>query len=41
MPNADTSKWVTAEQIADTIAFLSSEAGAAFYGANMEVYGKA
>jgi NAD(P)-dependent dehydrogenase (short-subunit alcohol dehydrogenase family) len=41
MPNADTSKWVTAEQIADAIAFLSSEAGAAFYGANLEVYGRA
>lgn len=41
MPKADVSKWVTAEQIADTIAFLSSDAAAGLYGANLEVYGRA
>ncbi len=40
MPNADTSKWVTAEELADTIAFLSSEASNGLYGANVEVYGR-
>ncbi len=40
MPNADTSKWVTAEELADTIAFLSSEAANGLYGANVEVYGR-
>ena len=41
MPKADPSKWVTAEQVADAVAFLSSQAGSAFYGANLEVYGRA
>jgi NAD(P)-dependent dehydrogenase (short-subunit alcohol dehydrogenase family) len=40
MPDADPSKWVTPDQIADAIAFLASDAGAGFYGANLEVYGR-
>jgi NAD(P)-dependent dehydrogenase (short-subunit alcohol dehydrogenase family) len=40
MPNADASKWVTPEELADTIAFLSSEASNGLYGANVEVYGR-
>lgn len=41
MPNADTSKWVTPEQLAETIVFLSSDAANGLYGANVEVYGRA
>ena len=41
MPNADTAKWVTPEQLADTIAFLSSDAANGMYGASVEVYGRA
>jgi NAD(P)-dependent dehydrogenase (short-subunit alcohol dehydrogenase family) len=41
MPKADFSKWVKPEQIADAIAFLSSDAGSAFYGTNLEVYARA
>lgn len=40
MPNADFSKWVTPAQIAETIAFLASPAGAGYHGANMELYGR-
>ncbi len=41
MPNADPSKWVTVDQLADAIAFLASPQAAALYGANLEVYGRA
>lgn len=41
MPNADFSRWVTPEQIAETIFFLASAAGDAYHGANMEIYGRA
>lgn len=41
MPKADTSKWVTVEEMADAIAFLASPASAGMYGANLEVYGRA
>jgi NAD(P)-dependent dehydrogenase (short-subunit alcohol dehydrogenase family) len=40
MPNADPSKWVTAEQIADAMAFLASDAAAGIYGTNLELYGR-
>lgn len=40
MPNANFDKWVKAEQIADTIAFLISEAGGGIYGANLEISGQ-
>jgi NAD(P)-dependent dehydrogenase (short-subunit alcohol dehydrogenase family) len=40
MPNADPSKWVTAEQIANTLVFLASDAGSAVHGASIEVYGR-
>lgn len=41
MPNADFSKWVTPDDVANTILFLASERGAAFYGSSLEVYGRA
>lgn len=41
MPKADFSKWVTPEQIADVIAFLSSDAASAISGASVPVYNKA
>jgi 3-oxoacyl-[acyl-carrier protein] reductase len=41
MPDADFSKWVTPEHIADTIHFLASPAGDAYNGANLEIYGRA
>lgn len=41
MPKADTSKWVTVEQVADAIAFLASPASAALYGANLDLSGRA
>lgn len=41
MPDADFEAWVTPEQIAETIAFLTSPAGTAYHGANMELYGRA
>jgi len=41
MPNADFSKWVTPEELANTIAFLASEAANGLYGASLEVYGRA
>ena len=41
MPKADTSKWVTVEQMADAIAFLASPASSGIYGTNLEVFGRA
>ena len=40
MPNADFSKWVAPEAIADVIAFLASDAARAVNGAALPVYGK-
>jgi NAD(P)-dependent dehydrogenase (short-subunit alcohol dehydrogenase family) len=41
MPNADWTKWVAPAQLAATIAFLASDAGAATSGAAIPVYGRA
>ncbi|MBW4437369.1 MAG: SDR family NAD(P)-dependent oxidoreductase [Pleurocapsa minor GSE-CHR-MK-17-07R] len=41
MPDADVSKWVTPEQVADTIAFLASDAASALHGVSLEVYNRA
>jgi len=41
MPNADFSKWVNPEHIADVILFLASDASKATSGASVPVYGKA
>lgn len=41
MPDADFSKWVTPEQIANTIAFLASESASAITGDAIAVYNKA
>lgn len=40
MPNADFSKWVTPEQIADAMAFLASESANAISGDSLQVYGR-
>lgn len=40
MPNADFSKWVTTEQLADAVAFLASDEASAINGASLEVYGR-
>jgi NAD(P)-dependent dehydrogenase (short-subunit alcohol dehydrogenase family) len=39
MPNADFSRWVTPEAIADVVLFLASEAARAIHGAAIPVYG--
>jgi NAD(P)-dependent dehydrogenase (short-subunit alcohol dehydrogenase family) len=39
MPQADTSKWVPPEQIAATMRFLCSEAGASINGIRVPIYG--
>jgi NAD(P)-dependent dehydrogenase (short-subunit alcohol dehydrogenase family) len=41
MPNADYSKWVTPEQIAATVRFLTSHEASAINGASIPVYGRA
>jgi len=41
MPNADFTKWVAPEAIADVISFLASDASRAINGAALPVYGKA
>jgi NAD(P)-dependent dehydrogenase (short-subunit alcohol dehydrogenase family) len=38
MPNADFSRWVTQEQIADTMAFLASDAAKAISGQALGIY---
>lgn len=40
MPNADPAKWVTADDLADVILFLSSPEGAKLNGASIEVFGR-
>ena len=40
MPDADRSRWVTPEQIADLMLYLCSDAGAALNGASIPVYGR-
>ena len=39
-PGGDYSQWVPGEQFADTIAFLTSPAGGAFYGGLLPLHGK-
>jgi NAD(P)-dependent dehydrogenase (short-subunit alcohol dehydrogenase family) len=39
MPNADFSKWVAPEAIADVILFLASDGARAIHGAAIPVYG--
>lgn len=39
MSNADTSRWVTPEQIADTMRFLCSDGAAAINGDKIRIYG--
>lgn len=41
MPNADFSRWVTPQQIADVMAFLASDAASAISGDSVGVYGRA
>jgi NAD(P)-dependent dehydrogenase (short-subunit alcohol dehydrogenase family) len=41
MPDADTRKWVTPDQLAGAIAFLASDAASAIHGATLEVYNRA
>lgn len=40
MPSSDFSRWVTAEQIAETMAFLSSDGASAISGQVIGVYNK-
>jgi NAD(P)-dependent dehydrogenase (short-subunit alcohol dehydrogenase family) len=40
MPNADYSRWVTPNAIADVIIFLASESARAISGASIPVYGR-
>lgn len=40
MPNADTSKWVPADAIADVVVFLASDAARAITGAALPVFGR-
>lgn len=41
MPNADFSKWVTPQDVANAIAFLSSDEARALHGVSLEVYNRA
>jgi NAD(P)-dependent dehydrogenase (short-subunit alcohol dehydrogenase family) len=40
MPNADFSKWVTPQQLADVLAYLSSDSASAITGDSVAVYNK-
>ncbi len=40
MPDAEFSDWVTPEELAEVILFLSSESGRAIHGASIPVYGR-
>jgi NAD(P)-dependent dehydrogenase (short-subunit alcohol dehydrogenase family) len=40
MPNADYGKWVTADDIANTIAFLASDDARSLHGISLPVYGR-
>jgi NAD(P)-dependent dehydrogenase (short-subunit alcohol dehydrogenase family) len=40
MPEADSSRWVTPEQLASLILFLCTEEGGSINGASMPVYGR-
>lgn len=40
MPNADYSKWVQPEEIADALVYLASDSASALYGVSLEVYGR-
>jgi NAD(P)-dependent dehydrogenase (short-subunit alcohol dehydrogenase family) len=40
MPNADYSKWVTTEDVANCIAFLASEEARSLHGVSLEVFGR-
>ncbi|MGQ9909476.1 MAG: SDR family NAD(P)-dependent oxidoreductase [Candidatus Flexifilum sp.] len=41
MPNADFSKWVTPQDVANAIAFLCSDEARALHGVSLEVYNRA
>lgn len=41
MPNADFSKWVTPDDLANAIAFLASDEAKALHGVSLEVYNRA
>ncbi len=41
MPDADSSRWVTPQALADVITFLASDAARAIHGAMIPVYGRA
>jgi len=40
MPNADFSKWVTPDDVANAIAFLASDKASALHGVSLEVFGR-
>jgi NAD(P)-dependent dehydrogenase (short-subunit alcohol dehydrogenase family) len=40
MPDADFSRWVTPEALAEVILFLASDAARAIHGAALPVFGK-
>lgn len=40
MPNADFSKWVTTDELANTLVFLASDAASGITGASIAVYGR-
>ncbi|PJF24318.1 MAG: short-chain dehydrogenase, partial [Phototrophicales bacterium] len=41
MPNADFSRWVTTDSLADAIAFLVSDAARDLHGVTLDVFGRA
>ncbi len=40
MPHADTSKWVTTDDLANAIGYLASDAAHSLHGVSLEVYGR-